>query len=210
MYSIYGVNTDSDVEVKTHIRENIRPFANAGGSVIGLDHVVKSEISRDGNAIGAQAKTGSVDLALTLVAITEFAPGRRGQLGIDIRKDRFGAVKSAATRGGNSLLRWCEMTVSSTGIGERVDISLDPVPENAARTANTEMESKILTALRGSDSGSGMSTNSLEKAVKGNSTIFRNCLNSMKAEGKIESRSGKHNANNWFLPGAPSQLALSE
>ena len=88
-----GMNENEAGEVLAFFRENLRPFAEAGGAVVIADHVTKSSEGRGQFARGSGAKAGRYDgVSYEIVMGKAYTPSIEGFVRLKIQKDRNGGA----------------------------------------------------------------------------------------------------------------------
>lgn len=90
-----GLSSNSPDDYTSAHRRVLTPIANAGGVVIAVDHMPKSEEARAHGQTGTVAKKRAVNGVTLRVTLTQaFAPGRGGTASMTVEKDRPGGVRA--------------------------------------------------------------------------------------------------------------------
>lgn len=90
-----GLSSNSPDDYTSAHRRVLTPIANAGGVVIAVDHMPKSEEARAHGQTGTVAKKRAVNgITLRVTVVEAFAPGRGGSASMTVEKDRPGGVRA--------------------------------------------------------------------------------------------------------------------
>ncbi len=156
--SLAGINPDSD-EVANWIRRIPRALAEAGATVLLIDHVTKSSGSGKATfAIGSQRKRAAIDVQFMLDADLPFSKTQAGRARLRVSKDRDGNFSS------NSVL--AEMHVTPNAGQVAIELrGVQAVSETAAFDADENLKERLslLVEVRGHQS-----SNELAKVIGAN------------------------------------------
>jgi hypothetical protein len=88
-----GFDEDKAKDILPFLRQNLRPFAEAGAAVIVADHVTKSTESNRRFARGSVSKAGRYDgVSYELMLGKAYSPTQEGFVRLKVSKDRNGGV----------------------------------------------------------------------------------------------------------------------
>lgn len=98
---LFGAKSNDDTDYTRVHRTVFTAFANAGACVVLIDHEPKSRDSAEYGAAGTIAKKRAIDGVQYRVTVRQtFIPGEGGSASLSVLKDRHGAIRKAAARGG--------------------------------------------------------------------------------------------------------------
>jgi hypothetical protein len=136
-----GVNEDKAVEVLPFLRENLRPFAEAGAAVVIADHVTKSAEGRGQFARGSGAKAGRYDgVSYEIVMGEAYTPSVKGFVKLKVQKDRNGGT-------GPRGMIYAELHFSPSINGKTITAFLEPAKKHEGPFRPTAIMEKIFSHL---------------------------------------------------------------
>lgn len=90
-----GGNSSNPDDYTSAHRRTLTPLANAGASVIAIDHLPKGEDSRERGQTGTMAKKRAINgVSLRVTVVEQFAPNHGGSANLTVEKDRPGGVRA--------------------------------------------------------------------------------------------------------------------
>jgi hypothetical protein len=133
--SMWGAKSNSGDEFTTWHHDLPERIARmTGAAVIVIDHVGKTNAQNGGSrfAIGSQAKMAVLTGAAYLVDVKRpFAPGRAGEVIMQVAKDRPGDVRAHAGEvAANRLQPWACVTVDGAKDGTKITLTIEPVDDD--------------------------------------------------------------------------------
>lgn len=176
--TIHGLDLSSNADIARWLELLPRVVTRAGAACLLVDHVTKDRETRARFAIGAQHKLAGIDVAYGLEVVEPFGRGRSGEVKVVVAKDRPGHVRQHEIDG-----RIADMHLTSSAEGA-VTVELR-APDAAAEFRPTVLMGRISEVV---EADPGLSTNSIERGVKGKTDAKRHGLRLLIAEGYIDAR----------------------
>jgi hypothetical protein len=166
----------------------LRILARSGAAVVVIDHVAKNRETRGRGPVGAQHKLAGADVALEVRAKTKPDLKHPGLLQVFVRKDRMGALRTAANSA--DLLTVVDITPDNGSI--LIEFSKPPEGHSASvtdggfkPTGYMQQVSEYVETY--ADAGGKLpSRNAIEQAVGGKSKFVRQAIDRLTEDGYLD------------------------
>ena len=175
--TIHGLDLNNNADIAKWLELLPRVVTRSGAACLLIDHVTKDRESRDRFAIGAQHKLAGIDVAYGLQVVEPFGRGRAGLVKVKVAKDRPGHVRQHAV----------ENLVATMHLASEADVVTVELraPTAAEVFRPTVLMGRVAEAVAAEP---GMTSNGIEKGVKGNAAAKRTALRLLVEEGFIDQR----------------------
>lgn len=201
--TLMGLELKENTDANKFHQVLLKPLTALGSTIITIDHVAKSRESRNGYAIGAQAKKAMADgVVIEVRAKDKFGRGKMGKLELFLQKDKHGGVQAKTKSRGNQGDYLATFVLDARIDGalkaelyfdDKEEVDERGIPKGEQRLIAKMIEISNYLA-RNDPERQGISKNKIALAVPGKESEIMGALNQLVEIRHVEERKGARGA----------------
>jgi hypothetical protein len=202
--TLMGLELKENTDANKFHHALLKPLTKSDATIITVDHVAKSRESRNGYAIGAQAKKAMADgVVIDVRAKRKFGKGTIGSVELFLQKDKHGGVQGLTKPKGNAgdyLATFVLNAQDPTKVSAELyfddkddEVDSNGIPKGQQRIITKMIEVSQFLASHDPEK-KGLSLSFIEKRVPGNSGNVRGALTQLVETHHVTIKDGPRNA----------------